>query len=137
MIEVTIAIICVAYISFKLGSWHTKVQFIKMMISQMTAEELKKIDELAAKLKHATDDEADTIIDQVLNDADLKMLKLELVASNQYLLYDLDNNFVCQGTTLEDLAKTFSLLNKSKACVVTETGDKFFIVDGEIHLSVA
>ena len=67
-----------------------------------------------------------------------KIENFELETHNDVLyLFNTDtNSFVCQGSTLEEIAKTLSEVKKIKIAMVNHNDKNIWFVDGEVKNSV-
>jgi hypothetical protein len=131
--EVLVIVVLVAGVAGYIGYWLAEVILINKMISLLTEEELKKLDELKEKLENATDEDYDKLIAEASHQVNLKILKQELV-DGQVFFYDMKDNFVCQGQSIEHTISNYIEQNKMNinTCVLDSTGDKFYIVDGKV-----
>ena len=85
---------------------------------------------LAYKIKHLLQDFIEDVAEDVSSDAVYK-LKTELLNGTLFL-YDSDDNFVCQGSTIEELAKLSKDVKHINYASVLH-GDKIVVfVNGEV-----
>lgn len=124
----------VSVFAFYIGMRFAEMRLIAQMIETLSDDELKRLEELHVKLQNLEDDEdADAVITAAAKEVNLKVMKCDIVDGHHFY-YDMDGNFVCQGVTRLEAVTNYELNNKSgmNGCVVSENGDKFYIVKGQI-----
>lgn len=86
-------------------------------------------------IKQLAKEEGVELEDGPANEQELPLMKTELHGNTIYL-YDKSNQFVCQGSTLDELAKkVLEYKNIKMALVIHNTGN-FVFMDGEVKKAV-
>lgn len=104
---------------FLFGVMYGKFLLIKRMVDLLSENELKELELAITKIENSIDEQSTNV------------LKQEVVNGHVYL-YDLSGNFICQGSTWEEVASRYGEIDKREVLVECDNDRRYSIVAGKI-----
>jgi hypothetical protein len=121
------------FIGFKIGYIWRGITIFNHIKTMVANAEVKQ-QELISKLNSSNDAEAFQALRSSASILNLNMLKYEIYQDQHMFYFEETGEFVCQASSLDELASRYGQISKQHGMVIDYTGttDGFFIIDGKV-----